>query len=355
MCVCNGETFLGEAVESILNQTFADFEFIIIDDGSTDKTPEILSGYARGDRRVRVFAQQNTGRSEALNRGIELANADLIARMDADDVSLPQRLGEQYEFVRRHSEVGLLGGDIQLITPDSRNLGPWFAIAHGDVEIRRELARSCQFIHPTVMMRKSVVLAAGGFRRAFSKAEDYDLFLRMAEHTQMANLEQTVLLYRIHGGQASTREIARAAQCCLAARAAAAARGRGLPDPLIGVAEVNPEVLQSIGITIEQMRQEEIELFRCRMAFLPAADPESALQMIAKFVDTCASMPGQEDAAADALLLAARMCYRRRQFARALALAARAAAKRPATAGQCIRMAVARRARQLRAAQRAGS
>ena len=92
MSAFNGELFLAEAIESILKQTATDFEFIIIDDGSTDSTPEILSRYAERDERVHVFSQKNIGRAESLNRGIDLAKAPLIARMDADDIAFPQRL-----------------------------------------------------------------------------------------------------------------------------------------------------------------------------------------------------------------------------------------------------------------------
>src|SRR6185437_8882634 len=109
MSVCNGETFLTDAIGSILQQTFRDFEFIIIDDGSTDKTGEVLSYFAKCDNRIRLFTQENKGRAEALNWGIELARAPLIARMDADDMSYPYRLKAQVDFLKTHPNVGLAG------------------------------------------------------------------------------------------------------------------------------------------------------------------------------------------------------------------------------------------------------
>src|SRR5260370_151977 len=122
MSVFNGEAFLPQALESILGQTFGDFEFIIIDDGSTDTTAQILSDYAKQDERVRVFNQGNKGRAASLNDGIDLARAEYIARMDADDIALPHRLKEQIRFMERHPEVGLLGGAVELIGPEGQVL-----------------------------------------------------------------------------------------------------------------------------------------------------------------------------------------------------------------------------------------
>jgi glycosyltransferase involved in cell wall biosynthesis len=123
MSVFNGEAYMAEAVESILAQTFGDFEFVIIDDGSTDATAAMLANYASRDERVRVFSQENIGRAESLNRGMQLAEAALIARMDADDVALPERFAKQIEFLRTRREIGLLGGTVEFITPEGRAIG----------------------------------------------------------------------------------------------------------------------------------------------------------------------------------------------------------------------------------------
>src|ERR1051326_9037935 len=106
MSVFNGEDFLAEAVESILAQTFRDFEFLIIDDGSSDGTPEILSRYASRDTRVQTFHQQNKGVIASLNEGLRLARGDYIARMDADDIAFACRLEKQFKFMECHSDVG---------------------------------------------------------------------------------------------------------------------------------------------------------------------------------------------------------------------------------------------------------
>src|ERR1700720_4672159 len=110
MSVFNGEAFLGQAIESILDQSFLDFEFLIVDDGSTDSTPKIISDYAHRDKRLRVVTHDNKRRAESLNIGIGLASGRYIARMDADDVALPPRLEKQIEFMEQNPEVGVLGG-----------------------------------------------------------------------------------------------------------------------------------------------------------------------------------------------------------------------------------------------------
>jgi len=115
MSVFNGQAFLSEAIESILGQTLRDFEFLVVDDGSTDRTAEILAGYASRDGRMRVLRHENKGRAVSLNIGMTLATGDYIARMDADDVAMPCRLQEQFAFMQRHPEVGLLGGAVDLI------------------------------------------------------------------------------------------------------------------------------------------------------------------------------------------------------------------------------------------------
>src|SRR5579862_2517303 len=197
MSVFNGQAFLREAIESILAQTFTDFEFIIIDDGSTDRTGEILAAYGKHDSRVRIFSQENKGRAESLNRGIELATAPLVARMDADDISFPHRLKEQVDFLDNHPEVGLLSGAYDLVASGNKILDT-IRLPGGDAEIRATLLHSNPMCHPAVVMRKDIALASGGYRKQLLDADDYDLWLRMAEHTRLANLDQVILKYRVH-------------------------------------------------------------------------------------------------------------------------------------------------------------
>jgi len=175
MSVYNAERYVREAVESILSQTFGDFEFIVINDGSTDGTREVLEGIR--DDRVRLLHQENVGLTRSLNRGLRLARGEYIARMDADDISLPQR------FER---EVALLDGDPQISLADTaarrlrddgeRVLCPTAAFA----EPRVSLMLENPVHHGNVMVRREALLAVGGYDEHFRYAQDHDLWLRMA-------------------------------------------------------------------------------------------------------------------------------------------------------------------------------
>jgi len=257
MSVYNGQAFLAEAVESILGQTFRDFEFIVIDDGSTDKTAKILAAYASRDGRLRVRRQENKGRTESLNTGIGLAEGKYIVRMDADDVSLPHRFQVQLDFMEQHPEVCLLSSSYDRINRAGRILDR-VSFPLRDDEIRSMMLHNNPLCHPAVMMRKDVAIACGGYRKVFSEAEDYDLWLRMSERSQLANLEEPVLQYRIHSKQASIANLRHQMLCVLAARTAAAFRKQGRPDPFSEselTTQITPEVLRNLGVTRAEIEQ----------------------------------------------------------------------------------------------------
>lgn len=198
MPVYNGERYLREAIESILNQTYTDFEFIIIDDGSTDNTWQILQSYAANEPRiVLVRNETNIGLAGSLNKGLGLARGEYIARMDADDVSLPERLASQVAFLDEHPKVGVVGSSVQLIDADGsptrivrqptmHGLILWFLCFH------------TAFAHPTVVFRKAVVEGVGGYDDAIVANEDRDLWQRLSSVTRLANLPDVYLLYRRH-------------------------------------------------------------------------------------------------------------------------------------------------------------
>jgi len=254
MSVYNGQRFLSEAVQSILGQSFSDFEFVIVDDGSTDKSSEILAQYMRRDGRIRVHRQTNKGRALSLNIGMELSKGRYIARMDADDVALPNRLAEQVDFMERHPEVGLLSGSYERINSDGR-LMDTVRLPLGDDEIRSMMLHSNAMCHPAVMMKKEVAIACGGYRKVFSESEDYDLWLRMSERIQLANLEQPILRYRVHSKQASIVNLRHQMLCVLAARTGAAFRKQGKPDPFSGVEQITPELLRKLGVTTAEIQE----------------------------------------------------------------------------------------------------
>jgi hypothetical protein len=197
MPVFNGEPYLAAAIESILAQTFADFELLIIDDGSTDRSRQIVQAF--GDPRVRLLCNERNLRLIAtLNRGLDEAQGEYVARMDADDISLPGRLEAQVAFLDRYPEIGVLGTGFQMIDAQG-TLGAEVLLPAGNALIRWNLALRSPLAHPTVMMRRSVIAAIGGYRSEPLHCEDYDLWWRASEVTGIANLPTVLLKLRKHG------------------------------------------------------------------------------------------------------------------------------------------------------------
>ena len=196
--VYNGERYLREAVRSVLAQSFADFELLLLDDGSTDGSLAIAQGLAERDPRVRVVSRENRGLVATLNELLKLAQGELIARMDADDVCLPDRLQRQVAYLQAHPEVVCLGGDVELIDARGRYLTTLRMLVRDD-EIQREAMQGHTTIcHPCAMYRRAAIQALGGYRGAFYPTEDLDLWLRLGEQGRLANLRGPVLRYRLH-------------------------------------------------------------------------------------------------------------------------------------------------------------
>jgi glycosyltransferase involved in cell wall biosynthesis len=230
MPVYNTERYLAEAVESILGQTFGDFEFLIIDDGSTDRSREILERYATRDHRIRLTSRPNTGYVVALNEMLGLAQGELLARMDSDDVSRPDRFRLQVEYLERHPECLAVGSRALAIDPDGDPLAYWFpAQDHEEIDAVNLAGRQGSALcHPSVMMRRSAVINLGGYLVPYTTSEDLDLWLRLAEVGRLANLEEPLVNYRCHptniGYSQGTRQREAAAAAVADAR-----RRRGLP------------------------------------------------------------------------------------------------------------------------------
>ncbi len=198
MPVHNAERYLREAIESILNQTFRDFEFVVVDDGSTDRCPGILRDFASRDSRIRILSRPNTGIVGALNDGLALCSADLIARMDADDIALPQRFAEQIRYLNEHPDCVLVGSRVLLIDRENAPIRQWVdELTHDEID-RAHLARGWPVVHPTVMMRRQALNQLGGYREQYATLEDMDLFLRLAEIGRLANHPMVLLKYRQH-------------------------------------------------------------------------------------------------------------------------------------------------------------
>jgi glycosyltransferase involved in cell wall biosynthesis len=199
MPVYNAERYIREAAESILHQTFTDFEFIIIDDGSTDDSREILEELARNDARIRLVSRPNTGYTKALNEALGLARGTYLARMDADDVSMPQRFEKQFAYLTAHPECVLVGSRILTIDPFGSPLyEPNHKLSHEDIELQLLCGVGWAIVHPAAMMVREHVTALGGYRVQMEPSEDLDLFLRLAERGRIANLPEVLLHYRQH-------------------------------------------------------------------------------------------------------------------------------------------------------------
>lgn len=200
MPVYNAERYVREAVESILNQTFRDFEFVIIDDGSTDRSRQILQDYAARDPRVRLTSRPNTGYLRALNEGLGDCQGEYVARMDADDVSLPERLERQIAFLDAHPERLMVGSALVRIDDDGDVLcEEHLPETHEEIEAR--LLKPLGAIgHPAAMIRRQSLVDVGGYRQAYYGAEDHDLWLRLAERGKLANLREALLKCRVHVG-----------------------------------------------------------------------------------------------------------------------------------------------------------
>ena len=194
MAVHDGARWLREAVDSALGQTLDDLELIVVDDGSTDATAEILASY--GDRRLSVVRQPRAGLTRSLNRGLRVAAAPLVARLDADDVALPERLARQVAFLDAHPEVGVLGTGCREIGAGGEPRGV-YAPPADDAAIRRALIRRNPFVHSSVVMRRRAVEEVGGYDETVAVAQDYELWLRLSRVTRLANLPEPLVLRRL--------------------------------------------------------------------------------------------------------------------------------------------------------------
>jgi glycosyltransferase involved in cell wall biosynthesis len=197
MPVYNGAMYLPEAIDSILQQTYEDFEFLIIDDGSMDQSVRIINSY--DDPRIRLIKNEhNLGLVSTLNKGIDLAKGEFIARMDCDDISLPERFEKQMALMSQHPEVGVCGGWIEYFMGRVLVL----KLPVSDEEIKRRLPSDNPIAHPTVMMRTKVIKNLQVYYNpGYSHVEDYELWIRLAVVTCFANIPEVLLKYRIHPEQ----------------------------------------------------------------------------------------------------------------------------------------------------------
>lgn len=245
--VRDGAAFVAEAVGSILAQTLDAFELLVVDDGSRDATAAIVGDLAMRDRRMRVLTQPPLGLVPALNRGLAEARGAYVARMDADDVAMPERLASQAEALDRHESVAALGTACRVIGRDGTVLGHRSPPLE-PAAIRRALGRGNCMIHPTMMLRRDAVLRAGFYRAAFRLAEDFDLWLRLSERHDLMNLPQSLLDYRQHAVQSYWQDLEQRALSELGALVVAGQRRAGEDDPAGRAPLITRAFLQEIGV-----------------------------------------------------------------------------------------------------------
>ena len=202
--VYNTERFLRQALDSLLNQTFTDFELIAVNDGSKDGSLAILEEYAARDARVRVISRPNTGIVGALNDAFAASRGEFVARMDGDDESLPDRFAAQVQYLRSHPDCVMVGTQVVTIDEDDDDVAPLRGLETDHEGIDRALLTAgWPVVHPTVMMRRSALKSVGGYAQGTFPHEDHDLFLKMCEAGKVANLPDVLLRYRRHSASVS--------------------------------------------------------------------------------------------------------------------------------------------------------
>lgn len=232
LSVYNNGPYLAAALDSLLAQSFGDFELLIVNDGSTDDSRAIIDAYAARDSRIRPIHQPNRGLIPSLNLMIAEARGAYIARMDGDDIALPERFARQVAFLDAHPDHGVVGTRVIAITETGEPRSDW-TIDHpiGADAVHAALEAGPLLCHPSVMMRRALVTSVGGYRAAYRHCEDYDLWLRLDERTRMTNLPERLLRYRYSATQVSHRHVLAQHYGAAVARLARAERLAGRPDP----------------------------------------------------------------------------------------------------------------------------
>lgn len=204
----NAEKFIAEAIESILGQTFTDFEFIIINDGSTDNTAKIVRHY-KDPRIVFIDNRENQGLVAVLNHGLDMARGEYIARMDADDIAYPERFAKQTAFMDAHPDVGVVSANVRIFDGEFGELGNQ---RNGSIKNPTFIGgldwyRGCKVVHPAAMLRREVFITHNlRYDPEYTACEDYELWSRAVRYTKIANIQEMLLSYRRHNGSITARQ-----------------------------------------------------------------------------------------------------------------------------------------------------
>lgn len=196
MPVYNAEKYLREAIESVLTQTYSDFEFLIINDGSTDSSKSVIESF--NDPRIRLINRENGGVSAALNTGLAEAQGRYIVRFDADDICFPDRIELQYQFMCANPDYILAGSDADYVNKDGEYIFTFTNMGHSDEEIRQQYINGCPFIHSTVIYKKSEVLGLGGYETKAHTFEDYFLWVKLLKKGKVCNFDKPLVKVRFN-------------------------------------------------------------------------------------------------------------------------------------------------------------
>jgi glycosyltransferase involved in cell wall biosynthesis len=232
MPVYNCERYIKDAVDSVLSQSFQDFELIIVDDGSTDDTLAILRKYEMQDRRVAIIEKENGGIVSALNAGLARCKGHYVARMDGDDICAPERFAIQVQYLDEHEHCVCVGGNFMGIDQAGIHQEIFRYDRNTLTSFDTFPVRVALTCHPLAMFRRTALLAAGGYRSTFPHAEDYDLFLRIADFGAIENPDKLLLYYRSHAGSVSRLNLELQETAATYAELAALLEHRGIPHDI---------------------------------------------------------------------------------------------------------------------------
>lgn len=213
----NSEKYISEAIESVLNQTFKDFEFIIIDDGSTDKTWEIIQEYAKKDERIIAFKnEKNLNNYATRNKGIKISKGKYIVWQDSDDISFPERLQKQVDFMEKNIEVGICGSYMQVFT-DEKDLNiRKYSI--DDKDLRKDIFKFSPIAQPAAIIRKSCYEKVGYYDDRFDATQDLDMTFRIGNEFKLANIPEVLIRYRVHPDSVTYKKVNKQIQNALRIR-----------------------------------------------------------------------------------------------------------------------------------------
>lgn len=283
----NGSRWLDEAIKSVLNQTFVNFEFIIIDDGSTDDSLEIIRRYGAKDPRIVIISKNNTGLADSLNAGIQQAHGEWIARLDADDICEPSRLEKQLAKARENPYFIYIGSDFLMID-ENGNAVTTYHYSNSHEQLVRNLHTSHKFPpHSSAFYRTDIVRSIGGYRRRIRRAQDLDLWLRLSEVGKLTVINEPLVKIRKHHEQISHDESGRRQK--IDSRVSIVSywlRHHGCADPVGGNDEVFASFREWVANRLEQERYFEFfdHITDLKAKVLDAYQSPSAFLSVAKFL-----------------------------------------------------------------------